>query len=263
MDQPPQRAQADPRLAPPALDRPEQHLGPFILSPPECTVEWHGRQDFYLPDEDRNAGVPTPLRPAVVLVHGGPVPAQWLPTPRDWPVYVGYARALAAMGALAVPVDHRFHAPEYLDVAAQDIRAAVNDVRADPRVDPGRVALWFFSGGGLLAAEWLAAPPAWLRCVALTYPWLAPPPGVDARYCPTQTLPGAGDLPIVLTRVGRERPQVADTVAQFLGTAQAVRARVHLIDVPHGEHGFDYLEPTEQSRSAVKAALRAVIGLLG
>src|SRR5689334_10344075 len=93
----------------PVATDPPPHLRPFVLDPPECTVEWHGRQDFYLPDEASGAQ-PAP-RPAVVLVHGGPVPPRWLPTPRDWPVFVGYARALAAAGVVGVPVDHRFHSP--------------------------------------------------------------------------------------------------------------------------------------------------------
>jgi hypothetical protein len=241
---------------PVATDQP-LHLRPFVLNPPECTVEWHGRQDFYLPEEETDAPLP---RPAVVLVHGGPVPAHWLPTPRDWPVFVGYARALAAAGVIGVPVDHRFHSPGDLAIAAEDVTTAVGVVRADPRVDPDRIALWFFSGGGLLAADWLARPPSWLRCVALTYPVLAAPPQGhgEERFQPTLALAGAGELPIVLTRVGRERPQLATAVADFLAAASAYRRRLALVDVPEGQHGFDYLDHTDHSRWAVQEALRLV-----
>ncbi len=246
-------------ISPVATEAP-LHLRPFVLSPPECTVEWHGRQDFYLPDPDDDAQAPGPLHPAVVLVHGGPVPAQRLPTPRDWPVFVGYARALAAAGVLAVPVDHRFHSPGDLALAAQDVVAAVSEVRSDPRVDPDRVALWFFSGGGLLCADWLARPPRWLRCVALTYPLLAAPPDapVEPRFQPIAALAGSGDLPIVLTRVGHERPQLAAPVADFLSAARTYRSRLALVDVPDGQHGFDFLDHTEQSRRAVQEAIRLV-----
>jgi acetyl esterase/lipase len=241
---------------PMATDQP-LHLGPFVLDPPECTVEWHGRQDFYLPDDDSDRPEP---RPAVVLVHGGPVPAHWLPTPRDWPVFVGYARALAAAGIIGVPVDHRFHSPGDLSIAAEDVTTAVGLVRADARVDPDRIALWFFSGGGLLAADWLARPPFWLRCVALTYPMLAPPPQaqVESRFQPIAALAGAGALPIVLTRVGRERAQLAAPVEEFLAAAAAHRSRLALVDVPDGQHGFDFLDHTDHSRWAVQEALRLV-----
>ena len=41
-----------------------------------------------------------------------------------------------------------------------------------------------------------------------SYPLLAPLPGweVDPRFRPVEAVTSAGDLPIVLTRVGRERP---------------------------------------------------------
>src|ERR1022692_231589 len=65
------------------------------------------------------------------------------------------------------------HSAGDFETAAADVAAAVEQARADPRVDPGRLALWFFSGGGLLLADWLRDPPGWLRCVAATYPVLA------------------------------------------------------------------------------------------
>nr|WTA65908.1 hypothetical protein OHB51_25940 [Micromonospora sp. NBC_00855] len=77
-----------------------------------------------------------------------------------------------------------------LPAAADEIAAMVEQVRADPRVDSERVVLWFFSGGGLFAADWLRVPPPWLRGIALTYPLLIPFPGweVDARFLPVEAL---------------------------------------------------------------------------
>jgi alpha-beta hydrolase superfamily lysophospholipase len=51
--------------------------------------------------------------------------------------------------------------------------AIVQRVRDDARIDGDRVAIWAFSGGGMLTGSWLAHSPSWLRCVALTYPVLA------------------------------------------------------------------------------------------
>jgi len=70
------------------------------------------------------------------------------------------------------------------------VAEAIDFVRADPRVDADRLALWFFSGGALLMADWLRQPAQWLRCVAATYPVMAPLPGwrVDERFRPADAL---------------------------------------------------------------------------
>ncbi|MGH3395795.1 MAG: hypothetical protein ACRDPO_14005 [Streptosporangiaceae bacterium] len=96
-----------------------------------------------------------------------------------------------------VTVDHRLHDTGDYARAATDVAAALQAVRADPRIDAGRIALWFFSGGGLLLADWLRAPPDWLRCVAASYPLLAPLPDwtVDPRFRPAEAVGDAGTLP--------------------------------------------------------------------
>ncbi|GAA3031901.1 hypothetical protein GCM10020000_06060 [Streptomyces olivoverticillatus] len=104
----------------------------------------------------------------MVFVHGGPVPADMRPTPRDWPSFLGYGQYVANSGAVGVTVDHRLHDLADYERAAQDVAEAIELVRADPRVDEDRVALWFFSGGSLMSADWLATPPrrgcgAWPR----------------------------------------------------------------------------------------------------
>jgi acetyl esterase/lipase len=233
-------------------------LDPFVLPVEIVAAERHGAVDIYLPDR------PAGPRPAVVLVHGGPIPADLRPTPRDWPVYQGYGSAVAESGAVGVTVDHRLHDVAGYPLAAADVAAAVQMVRADQRVDAGRVAIWFFSGGGLLLADWLRTPPDWLRCVAATYPVLAPLPGwgVDPRFRPAQAVASAGDLPIVLTRAGREHPQIAATVEAFTRAAGRSGTRLEIIDVPDGQHGFDRLDHTDESRDAVRRALNAVLAIV-
>lgn len=238
-------------------DQPE-YLRPFLFDFPGPERERAGRVDLYLP------GSASPS-PAVVLVHGGPIPASLRPTPRDWPAYTGYGRQLAGQGAVGVTVDHRLHGLADYPRAAADVAEAIEVVRADPRVDPDRIALWFFSGGGLLCADWLAAPPAWLRCVALTYPVLSPLPGweqVDARFRPAQAVAAAGPLPVVVTRVGLEQPVIAATVTEFVAAATESGATLELIDVPDGHHGFETIDHTEQARHAVRSAVASVLAHL-
>ena len=233
------------------------HLRPFLLDPPERPRERSGRVDLHLPDGEGP-------HPAVVFVHGGPVPEHAEPTPRDWPTFLGYARLAARLGAMGATVDHRLHDLGDFARAARDVEDAVALVRAHPRVDAGRVALWFFSTGGLLSADWLAAPPPWLRCLALTYPLLSPPPGwgVEPRFHPARTVRTAGRLPVVLTRVGREQPEFAATVAGFLAAAQDAGVRVEVVDAPSAPHGFETADHSPEARAAVDSAARTVLAQL-
>ncbi|MFD7919924.1 alpha/beta fold hydrolase [Streptomyces sp. NPDC059740] len=235
------------------------HLRPFPLEVPERPRERRGRVDLHLPEAD------TP-RPAVVFVHGGPLPPKAQPTPRDWPVFTGYGRYAASRGVVGVTVDHELHSPAHYEHAAANVAEAVDLVRADPRVDADRIALWFFSGGGLLSADWLAAPPPWLRCVAASYPILAPLPGwgLDvSRFRPAAAVHRAGRLPFVLTRVGRESPEIAATVKEFLEAAADCGAVVDLVDLPEAHHGFETVDPVEAARQAVHRAADTVWGHLG
>jgi len=170
------------------------YLQPFVLSVVEANWERHGVIDVYRPRETNSE-----RRPVIVFIHGGPLPPDLQPTPREWPVYVGYGSLAADCAVVGVTVDHRLHDVADYPVAAGDVAAAVDQARTVEGVDADRVALWFFSGGGLLAADWLAAPPPWLRCIALTYPVLAPLPGwdVDRRFHPADALAGAGKVPIL------------------------------------------------------------------
>ncbi|MFI0943244.1 alpha/beta fold hydrolase [Streptomyces sp. NPDC021020] len=243
---------------PPERNGPPPHLRPFLLDVPERPRERLGRVDFHLPDGDGP-------HPAVLLVHGGPVREGADPTPRDWPGFLGYARLLAGRGAVAAVVDHRLHGLGDFGTAAGDVADAVEAVRAHPRVDADRVALWFFSVGGLLSAQWLAAPPPWLRCLALTYPLLTPLPswGVQGpRFHPAEAVRTAGRLPVVLTRVGRERPEFAVTVEDFREAARAAGVDVQLVDVPSAEHGFETPDHSDEARAAVTTATGAVLARL-
>ncbi|MGW0781206.1 alpha/beta fold hydrolase [Streptomyces sp. NPDC002913] len=240
------------RLTPAGAEQPQ----PFLLDVPELPRERTGTIDLYPPPSA------TGPRPAVVLVHGGPVPREARPTPRDWPGMTGYARYAAGQGVVAVTVDHRLHSLDDYARSAADVAEAVERVRADPRVDAGRIALWFFSGSGPLTADWLGKPPPWLRCLAANYPIMAPLPNwgrLDARFRPSEAVAHAGSLPLVLVRAGLETAAIAATVDEFTDAARACGAELEVIDVPHGHHSFETVDPTDESREAVHAAVRAVL----
>ncbi|KAB1923218.1 hypothetical protein ONO23_04368 [Micromonospora noduli] len=229
---------------------------PFVLSIPTAPVERHGNVDLHLPTDAGRA-------PAVVVVHGAPLPPD-APDPRDWLLYRGYGALLAASGVVTALVSYQVSDLSALPAAADDIAAMVEQVRADPRVDPERVVLWFFSGGGLFAADWLRVPPPWLRGIALTYPLLIPFPGweVDARFLPVEALSSGTGVPLVLTRAGRDIPPVLAGIDAFLPAATAQGWPMQVIEVPDGQHSFEILNHGPQSEAAVLAARDAVLELL-
>ncbi|MEW2146092.1 hypothetical protein AB0869_25100 [Micromonospora vinacea] len=229
---------------------------PFVLSTPAAPVQRHGNVDLHLPTHTGPA-------PAVVVVHGAPLPPD-APDPRDWLLYRGYGALLAASGVVTALVSYQVSELSALPAAADEIAAMVEQVRADPQVDSERVVLWFFSGGGLFAADWLRVPPPWLRGIALTYPLLIPFPGweVDARFLPVEALSAGTRVPLVLTRAGQDIPPVLAGIDAFLPAATAQDWPMRVIEVPDGQHSFDILNPGPQSEAAVLAARDAVLELL-
>jgi hypothetical protein len=101
--------------------------------------------------------------------------------------------------------------------------------------------------------------------VAATYPVLAPLPSwglSDTRFRPATAVRGAGRLPIVLTRVELEIAEIAATVEEFLTAAVDCEASLEIIDVPGGHHGFETIDHTAETRSAVTRAVDSVLGHL-
>lgn len=160
-------------------------------------------------------------------------------------------------------IDHSDGTPDYA-ASADRVEAAVAALRAHPRVDGDRVALWFFSGGGPLSAPYLRTPPAWLRCLSLTYPLLDEvrsfPIPVTSR--PIEAIATAPRVPITVTVCGREDPALTGAVDRFRSAADSAGVALTIVDVPDGRHGFDFLDHTQQSRDAVTTALDLVAGQL-
>jgi acetyl esterase/lipase len=229
------------------------YLQPFVLDPtPVEPLEADGADgseavDLYLPGPDP--------APAVVLVHGGPVSPDVSSMPRQWPVFRGYGSLLARAGIAAAMFDHRFHHYADLPESQRRVEEVVDLVRARPEVDPDRVVVWFFSGGGLLTGPWLCEAPSWLRGVAMTYPALGATP--DEKLSVVSPAEAVCDSapPLLVTRVGHEREELAGHVAAFLARAAEVGAGVDVIDVPDGRHGFDHRQPGRASAAAVREAL--------
>jgi hypothetical protein len=243
-----------------------QWLSPFVVETVPLNPEQHDTWDLYVQPPDPPAmGAAAAQRPLVVLVHGGPVPVDLTPPPRQWPVFRGYGALLAAAGAAAAVVGHPLHSMGDYPSAFKVVAAAVAAARQDGRVDADRVAVWHFSGSGPMTARWLAAPPPYLRCLAMSYPVLGDRPDrlLPEGYRPIEVIAAhAPDIPLVLTRVGRETAPVVAGVDEFIAAAHRSGATLEVIDVPDGIHGYDMDEPTRPSQDAVRAAIERVLRLV-
>ena len=230
------------------------YLQPFVLDVPVRTPERNGSLDFYRPTTRGRSA-------AVLFVHGGPGGPGLKAMPRDWPVFRGYASAVADRGYVGVTVDHSLiRGLDRIGQAAAEVVAAADLVRADPQVDPDRIAIWFFSGSGLMLGEWLSRSRSWLRCIAATYPRLSAP-GVMRRSAAGAISRGAR-VPLLLTRAGLERDELAEAVDKFVASAAEGGADLDVVDVPNGRHGFDHLDYSQESRDAVRAGIDWVLSRL-
>jgi acetyl esterase/lipase len=219
---------------------------------------------------------PKHLRPAVILVHGGPVPRIGA---KNMGVFVSYGELLAASGFVAVAFDHRFLAATRLADAGGDVADLVSHVRAnaaDLGVDPERIAIWAFSGGGPFLSPGLRQRPSWLRAVVSYYAVLdlqqSPfggegDPGTEARHLwsPIDALgsDAKGAPPLLVARAGLDDPGLNAGVDRFVAAAIARGATLDLLTHPEGRHGFDILDDDARSKAILRHTIEFLRATLG
>ena len=192
------------------------------------------QMSVYSPPGKSADGAPPPV---VVFVNGvGDWPDQM--KVREWGQYRSWPRLVAASGLAAITFDARGG-----DENAEDVRDAFAYVRQHGKelgVDASRVAAWACSAN-VRAALALLMPPE------------APPVKTAVLYY------GAGDvavvrpdLPVLLVRAGRDRPQFNEQIDHLAAAAVAANAPWTVMNVPSGHHAFDVLDDTDESRSAIR-----------
>lgn len=187
------------------------------------------RMDVYAPPGSSE----TEARPAVVFVNGvGDRPG--FPGVRTWGQYTSWPRLVAASGLVAVTFDARGE-----DANAEDVRDALAFVAGKGR----RIAVWACSANVRAALARIAQPGAAAASAAVLY------------YGSGETALLRPDLPVLLVRAGRDRPEQNAAIDRLATAALAANAPWTVLNVPNGHHAFDVLDDTEESRAAVRATV--------
>src|SRR5215510_11775929 len=124
--------------------------------------------DVYAPPDGR----PNKPLPAVVFIHGGPIPSNLRTEPKEWGVFISHGQLAASSGFVGVTFNHRYYGFDRLRDAQSDVNDLVAYLRANAAtlgIDADRITLWAFSGGGLLLGNALREAPPYVRCLIAYY----------------------------------------------------------------------------------------------
>jgi acetyl esterase/lipase len=217
-------------------------------------------------------------RPAIVFVHGGPIPGNLRTQPKDWGVYISYGQLAAASGFVGITFNHRLYGLDRVADAQADVVDLVAKIRADAAalgIDRDRICVWAFSGGGpLLSATFDGKLPG-VRCAVSFYGILDRRPQRDEtpasisdevlqQLSPVWHMAAGHRVPpMLIARAGKDAPAINATVDDFVREAKAHNAPVQVIEHPTGRHAFDALDNDDRSREIIAAAMSFIAAQLG
>ena len=226
--------------------------------------------DAYLP---RAARAGERLRPAIVFVSGAE-------RVRHWRWFVTWAQLAAAHGVVGVVPDKRYQRGfDGLRAGFGDTEKLLAHLRTGGErlgIDPERICLWTFSAGGRLTAVGLKAGAPPVSCLVVFYGVVDLAQEFSAvadekqretllrQYSPLHALESAAGSgarlpPIMIARAGKDAPSINSGIDAFAAAALRLNAPLTVVNYPEGDHGFDGLNDTPQSRAIIKTALQFVL----
>lgn len=226
------------------------------------------KMDIYLPPKL----AANELRPVVLFIHGSPLP-------KEWTYLQSHGRLIAASGLVGViftqrPVSGKVRE---METAVSDVEAAIRFIRtnaADHHIDPDRVALWTFSGGGIHLNIGLRGETPYIRCMVsscgvLDSSGLAArdggTPQALEKFSPVVSLlkPPESIPSVLIVRSGLDRnPGLNAGIDLFVSRMLAIGGDVNLLVHPFGRHMFDASDDDDQSRDIVAAVIAFLKGHL-
>jgi dipeptidyl aminopeptidase/acylaminoacyl peptidase len=228
-----------------------------------------GVMDVYTPARP----APTGGFPAVIFVHGGPIPA--LPgSIKDIGQYRSYGRLIASRGLAAVTFAFRFPDLAGLSTASADVSDALAYIRAhaaEQRLDADRLCLWVVSGGGVVVAPLLTRDAPYVRCWVFYYTvlnvtafgQLGMPVPSDLKletYSAADAVRtrGAQLPPLLVVRAGQDAPPINASLDALVAAALEAGAALDFYAHPTGPHAFDVLDDSPRTRAILESSLAFV-----
>jgi acetyl esterase/lipase len=207
--------------------------------------------------------------PAIVFIHGGPIPSNLRTEPKEWGVYISHGQLAAASGFVGVTFNHRYYGFDRLRDAQGDVNDLVAYLRANAAmlgIDPERITLWAFSGGGLFLSNALRDAPPYVRCLIAYYALLDFAPsaagGEDAakEFSPLQQLKQKGQAvpPLLVARAGLDNPALNVALGRFAQEAMTRNVTIDFVNHAAGHHGFDFLDDDERTREIIRRTIEFI-----
>lgn len=203
--------------------------------------------------------------PAVIFVHGGPLPESVAAQGKDLGQYQSFGRFVTGAGLAGVIFSHGLTGLDAFQSAKEDVLAAVRYVRdraGELGVDSERLCLVYISAGGAFLAPFLATRPPWLKCVVIYYSVLRPrlmaelgagevteaqAAGLDPF---PHVIPPGDDAPaLFIVEAGGDAPGLNADLRRLRDAAVDAEWSVEYWNHPTGPHGFDVFDPSPRSRS--------------
>lgn len=220
------------------------------------------RMDIYLPAGEAPEEGYAPL----LFIHGGPLPPPGeRPWPKEWRVFQDYGSLAAQHGLAGVVINHRYIGYEGLLQARADVQQALNFLAERGSaygLNGEKLAVWAFSGAGMLLTDLLQDGVYAPDCVIAFYPML------DLTHIP-QAVEVYGEeqlmalsplsqidrmpqgLPMFIARAGLDRPGLNRALDTFVKQALYHNLDLELHNLPRAAHSFDMFDPSDAVQDTI------------
>jgi dienelactone hydrolase len=125
-------------------------------------------------------------------------------------------------------------------------------------IDPGRLCLWAFSGGGVFLSPYLRDVPDAIRCVVAYYAALhAPTPEFSSAI---QISGNTGRIPaLLIARAGLDLAILNEgRIDRFVQEALRKNACIDVLNHATGQHGFDSRDNNERTRDILRRTIEFI-----